>query len=91
MIKNISAWKISSLNEYSVQIRLGSNLGGFFYFRKKEDAYGRKTPAVQIAYLKKINMSLKRAIRIILIALFFFKHNVRRRLTEKALHTGILC
>ncbi len=42
MIKNISAWKISSLNEYSVQIRLGSNLGGFFYFRKKEDAYGRK-------------------------------------------------
>ena len=30
MIKNISAWKISSLNEYSVQIRLGSNLGGFF-------------------------------------------------------------
>ena len=36
MIKNISAWKISSLNEYSVQIRLGSNLGGFFYFRKKE-------------------------------------------------------
>ena len=43
MIKNISAWKISSLNEYSVQIRLGSNLGGFFYFRKKEDAYGRKS------------------------------------------------
>ncbi len=35
--------KISSLNEYSVQIRLGSNLGGFFYFRKKEDAYGRKS------------------------------------------------
>ena len=31
MIKTISAWKISSLNEYSVQIRLGSNLGGFFY------------------------------------------------------------
>ena len=30
MIKNISAWKISSLNEYSVQIRLGSNLGRFF-------------------------------------------------------------
>lgn len=30
MIKNISAWKISSLNAYSVQIRLGSNLGGFF-------------------------------------------------------------
>ena len=30
MIKTISAWKISSLNEYSVQIRLGSNLGGFF-------------------------------------------------------------
>ena len=30
MIKNISAWKTSSLNEYSVQIRLGSNLGGFF-------------------------------------------------------------
>ena len=30
MIKNIYAWKISSLNEYSVQIRLGSNLGGFF-------------------------------------------------------------
>jgi hypothetical protein len=43
MIINISAWKISSLNEYSVQIRLGSNLGGFFYFRKKEDAYGRKS------------------------------------------------
>jgi hypothetical protein len=43
MITNISAWKISSLNEYSVQIRLGSNLGGFFYFRKKEDAYGRKS------------------------------------------------
>ena len=43
MIKTISAWKISSLNEYSVQIRLGSNLGGFFYFRKKEDAYGRKS------------------------------------------------
>ena len=42
MIKTISAWKISSLNENSVQIRLGSNLGGFFYFRKKEDAYGRK-------------------------------------------------
>ena len=42
MIKNISAWKISSLNEYSVQIRLGSNLGGFFYFRKKEDAYAEK-------------------------------------------------
>ena len=33
MIKNISAWKISSLNEYSVQIRLGSNLGGFFLFQ----------------------------------------------------------
>lgn len=31
MITNISAWKISSLNEYSVQIRLGSNLGGFFW------------------------------------------------------------
>ena len=31
MIKTISAWKISSLNEYSVQIRLGSNLGGFFF------------------------------------------------------------
>ena len=46
MIKNISAWKISSLNEYSVQIRLGSNLGGFFYFRKKEDAYGRKSGSV---------------------------------------------
>ena len=30
MIKNISAWKITSLNEYSVQIKLGSNLGGFF-------------------------------------------------------------
>ena len=43
MKQNISAWKISSLNEYSVQIRLGSNLGGFFYFRKKEDAYGRKS------------------------------------------------
>ena len=42
MIKTISAWKISSLNEYSVQIRLGSNLGGFFYFRKKEDAYSEK-------------------------------------------------
>ena len=42
MIKNISAWKISSLNEYSVQIRLGSNLVGSFYFRKK-DAYGRKS------------------------------------------------
>ena len=35
MIKNISAWKISSLNEYSVQIRLGSNLADFFYFREK--------------------------------------------------------
>ena len=33
MIKNISSWKISSLNEYSVQIRLGSNLGGFFLFQ----------------------------------------------------------
>ena len=33
MIKTISAWKISSLNEYSVQIRLGSNLGGFFLFQ----------------------------------------------------------
>ena len=43
MIKNISAWKLSSLNEYSVQIRLGSNLDGFFNFRKKEDAYGRKS------------------------------------------------
>ena len=43
MTKNISAWKISSLNEHSVQIRLGSNLGGLFYFRKKEDAYGRKS------------------------------------------------
>ena len=42
MIKTISAWKISSLNEYSVQIRLGSNLGGFFYFRKKEDAQAEK-------------------------------------------------
>ena len=42
-VDSISAWKISSLNEYSVQIRLGSNLGGFFYFRKKEDAYGRKS------------------------------------------------
>ncbi len=60
MIKNISAWKISSLNEYSVQIRLGSNLGGFFYFRKKEDAYGRKTPAVQIAYLKKNQHEFKK-------------------------------
>ena len=30
MIKTISAWKISSLNEYSVQIRLGSNLADFF-------------------------------------------------------------
>ena len=46
MITNISAWKISSLNEYSVQIRLGSNLGGFFYFRKKEDSYGRKSGSV---------------------------------------------
>ncbi len=35
MIKNISAWKISSLNEYSVQIRLGSNLGGFFLFQEE--------------------------------------------------------
>ena len=35
MIKNISAWKISSLNEYSVQIRLGSNLGGFFSGRRR--------------------------------------------------------
>ena len=61
MIKNISAWKISSLNEYSVQIRLGSNLGGFFYFRKKEDAYGRKTPAVQIAYLKKNHQEFKKS------------------------------
>ena len=43
MTANISAWKILSLNEYFVQIRLGSNLGGFFYFRKKEDAYGRKS------------------------------------------------
>ena len=25
------------------RIRLGSNLGGFFYFRKKEDSYGRKS------------------------------------------------
>ncbi len=42
MIKTISAWKISSLNEYSVQIRLGSNLGGFFYFRKKEECLWQK-------------------------------------------------
>ena len=35
MIKTISAWKISSLNEYSVQIRLGSNLGGFFLLYRK--------------------------------------------------------
>ena len=35
MITNISAWKISSLNEYSVQIRLGSNLGGFFLFQEE--------------------------------------------------------
>ena len=49
MIKNISAWKISSLNEYSVQIRLGSNLGGFFYFRKK-DAYGRKSGSDQAVF-----------------------------------------
>ena len=61
MIKNISAWKISSLNEYSVQIRLGSNLGGFFYFREKEDAYGRKTPVVQIAYLKKNQHEFKKS------------------------------
>ena len=61
MIKNISAWKISSLNEYSVQIRLGSNLGGFFYFREKEDAYGRKTPAVQVAYLKKNQHEFKKS------------------------------
>lgn len=33
---NISAWRISSLNEYSVQIRLGSNLGGFFHFGKRK-------------------------------------------------------
>ena len=50
MIKNISAWKISSLNEYYVQIRLGSNLGGFFYFRKKEDAYGRKSGSDQAVF-----------------------------------------
>ena len=30
MIKTISAWKISSLNEYSVQIRLGSIWADFF-------------------------------------------------------------
>ena len=41
MITNISAWKISSLNEYSVQIRLGSNLGEFFYFR------GRRMPMAE--------------------------------------------
>ena len=50
MIKNISAWKISSLNEYSVQIRLGSNLGGFFYFSEKEDAYGRKSGSDQAVF-----------------------------------------
>lgn len=50
MIKNISAWKISSLNEYSVQIRLGSNLVGSFYFRKKEDAYGRKSGSDQAVF-----------------------------------------
>ena len=50
MIKNISAWKITSLNEYSVQIRLGSNLGGFFYFRKKEDDYGRKSGSDQAVF-----------------------------------------
>lgn len=42
--------QISSLNEYSVQIRLGSNLGGFFYFRKKEDAYGRKSGSDQAVF-----------------------------------------
>ena len=52
MIKNISAWKISSLNEYSVQIRLGSNLVGSFYFRKKEKehAYGRKSGSDQAVF-----------------------------------------
>ena len=43
-------WKISSLNEYSVQIRLGSNLVGSFYFRKKEDAYGRKSGSDQAVF-----------------------------------------
>ena len=38
MIKNISARKISSLNEYSVQIRLGSNLGGFFFISGRRKA-----------------------------------------------------
>lgn len=42
--------QISSLNEYSVQIRLGSNLGGFFCFRKKEDAYGRKSGSDQAVF-----------------------------------------
>ena len=39
-----------SLNEYSVQIRLGSNLVGSFYFRKKEDAYGRKSGSDQAVF-----------------------------------------
>lgn len=43
MIKNISAWKTSSLNEYSVQIRLGSNLGGFFLY-----TYTIKPPALRV-------------------------------------------
>ena len=57
MIKTISAWKISSLNEYSVQIRLGSNLGGFFFISgrrrmpmaEKVDQMDRDEKLVEIA------------------------------------------
>ncbi|MCI5822279.1 MAG: hypothetical protein MR010_04520, partial [Lachnospiraceae bacterium] len=37
------------------------SVGRLFYFREKEDAYGRKTPAVQIAYLKKNQHEFKKS------------------------------
>jgi hypothetical protein len=47
MIKNISAWKISSLNEYSVQIRLGSNLGGFFISGRRRMPMAEKVDQIR--------------------------------------------
>ena len=61
MIKNISAWKISSLNEYSVQIRLGSNLGGFFacamsHEKPDEMEYSLATLMMNIVNDEKLNI-----------------------------------
>ena len=60
MIKTISAWKISSLNEYSVQIRLGSNLGGVFLFQEEGGCLWQKKWIRWIQMEKIIEIAIER-------------------------------